>query len=55
MEVPDLAWLLRAKDLMDREYERPLDVAQVAAAAHMSSRTSPTRSAASSASRRAPT
>jgi len=36
MEVPDLAWLRRAKDLMDREYERPLDVAQVAAAAHMS-------------------
>ena len=36
MELADLAWLRRAKDLMDREYERPLDVAQVAAAAHMS-------------------
>jgi AraC-like DNA-binding protein len=36
MELSDLAWLRRAKDLMDREFERPLDVAQVAAAAHMS-------------------
>jgi AraC-like DNA-binding protein len=36
MQLGDLAWLRRAKDLMDREYERPLDVAQVAAAAHMS-------------------
>ena len=36
MEVSDLAWLRRAKDLMDREYEQPLDVPQVAAAAHMS-------------------
>ena len=36
MELGDLAWLRRAKDLMDREYDRPLDVAQVAAAAHMS-------------------
>jgi AraC-like DNA-binding protein len=36
MQVADLAWLRRAKDLMDREYERPLDVAQVAVAAHMS-------------------
>jgi AraC-like DNA-binding protein len=36
MELADLAWLRRAKDLMDREYDRPLGVAQVAAAAHMS-------------------
>jgi len=36
MELADLAWLRRAKDLMDREYDRPLDVAQVAATAHMS-------------------
>jgi AraC-like DNA-binding protein len=36
MELADLAWLRRAKDLMDREYEQPLDVPQVAAAAHMS-------------------
>jgi AraC-like DNA-binding protein len=36
MELADLAWLRRAKDLMDREYDRPLDVARVAAAAHMS-------------------
>jgi AraC-like DNA-binding protein len=36
MELADLAWLRRAKDLMDREYDQPLDVAQVAAAAHMS-------------------
>jgi AraC-like DNA-binding protein len=36
MQLADLAWLRRAKDLMDREYDRPLDVAQVAAAAHMS-------------------
>jgi AraC-like DNA-binding protein len=35
MQVADLAWLRRAKDLMDREYDQPLDVAQVAAAAHM--------------------
>jgi len=36
MQLGDLAWLRRAKDLMDREYDQPLDVAQVAAAAHMS-------------------
>jgi AraC-like DNA-binding protein len=36
MQVGDLAWLRRAKDMMDREYDQPLDVAQVAAAAHMS-------------------
>ena len=36
MQLGDLAWLRRAKDLMDRDYDRPLDVAQVAAAAHMS-------------------
>jgi AraC-like DNA-binding protein len=36
MQVADLAWLRRAKDLMDRDYARALDVAQVAAAAHMS-------------------
>jgi AraC-like DNA-binding protein len=36
MQVADLAWLRRAKDLMDREYAGPLDVARVAAAAHMS-------------------
>jgi AraC-like DNA-binding protein len=36
MRVSDLVWLRRAKDLMDRELARPLDVAQVAAAAHMS-------------------
>jgi AraC-like DNA-binding protein len=35
MQVADLAWLRRAKDLMDREYAARLDVAQVAAAAHM--------------------
>jgi AraC-like DNA-binding protein len=36
MQLSDLAWLRRAKDLMDREYEQSLDVPQVAAAAHMS-------------------
>jgi len=36
MQLADLAWLRRAKDLMDREYERQLDVAQVAASVHMS-------------------
>jgi AraC-like DNA-binding protein len=36
MQLADLVWLRRAKDLMDREYARPLDVAQVAATAHMS-------------------
>jgi AraC-like DNA-binding protein len=36
MELADLAWLRRAKDLMDREYDQPLDVARLAAAAHMS-------------------
>jgi AraC-like DNA-binding protein len=36
MQVADLAWLRRAKDLMDRDYAAPLDVAKVAAVAHMS-------------------
>ena len=36
MELADLVWLRRAKDLMDRSFEQPLDVAQVAEAAHMS-------------------
>jgi AraC-like DNA-binding protein len=36
MQLADLPWLRRAKDLMDRDYAQPLDVAQVAAAAHMS-------------------
>jgi AraC-like DNA-binding protein len=36
MQLSDLAWLRRAKDMMDREYEQPLDVGKVAAAAHMS-------------------
>jgi len=36
MQVADLAWLRRAKDLMDRDYAAPLDVARVAAAVHMS-------------------
>jgi AraC-like DNA-binding protein len=36
MQLADLVWLRRAKDLIDREYDRPLDVTQVAAAAHMS-------------------
>ena len=36
MELADLVWLRRAKDLMDRSYEQPLDVAQVAEAVHMS-------------------
>jgi AraC-like DNA-binding protein len=36
MELADLAWLRRAKDLIDRDFAQPLDVAQVAAAAHMS-------------------
>ena len=36
MQLADLAWLRRAKDLMDREYAAPLDVAKVAAVAHMS-------------------
>ncbi len=36
-ELANLALLRRARDLMDREYERPLDVAAVATAALMSS------------------
>jgi AraC-like DNA-binding protein len=36
MQLADLVWLRCAKDLIDREYDRPLDVGQVAAAAHMS-------------------
>jgi transcriptional regulator GlxA family with amidase domain len=36
MQLEDLAWLRRAKDLMDRDFEQPLAVPQVAAAAHMS-------------------
>ncbi len=35
-ELADLAHLRRARDLMDREYARPLDVAAIAAAAFMS-------------------
>jgi transcriptional regulator GlxA family with amidase domain len=36
-ELADLAHLRRARDLMDREYARPLDVAELARAALMSS------------------
>lgn len=36
-ELADLAHLRRARDLMDREYARPLDVAALARAALMSS------------------
>lgn len=36
-ELDDLAGLRRARDLMDREYFRPLDVASIAQAACMSS------------------
>jgi AraC-like DNA-binding protein len=36
-ELADLAYLRRARDLMDREYARPLDVAALARAALMSS------------------
>jgi transcriptional regulator GlxA family with amidase domain len=35
-ELANLAHLRRARDLMDREYERPLDVAAIARAALMS-------------------
>lgn len=35
--LANLAHLRRARDLMDREYERPLDVAALASAAFMSS------------------
>ena len=35
-ELADLAHLRRARDLIDREYARPLDVAEIARAAHMS-------------------
>jgi transcriptional regulator GlxA family with amidase domain len=35
-ELADLAHLRRARDLMDREYARPLDVAELARAALMS-------------------
>jgi AraC-like DNA-binding protein len=34
--VSELAWLRRARDRMDREYAQPLDVAALAATAHMS-------------------
>jgi AraC-like DNA-binding protein len=36
MEVAELAHLLRARDLLDREYARPLDVPAMARAALMS-------------------
>lgn len=36
-ELADLAHLRRARDLIDREYARPLDVAALARAALMSS------------------
>ena len=36
MTVDDLVHLRRARDLMDREYARPLDVPALARAAHMS-------------------
>ena len=36
MSPDDLAHLRRARDLMDREYARPLDVPALAAAAHCS-------------------
>jgi AraC-like DNA-binding protein len=36
MTLEDLAHLRRARDLMDREYARPLDVPALARAAHMS-------------------
>jgi AraC-like DNA-binding protein len=35
-EIVDLVGLRRARDLMDREYARPLDVPAMARAAHMS-------------------
>jgi len=35
-QLADLARLRRARDLMDREYERPLDVAEIARTALMS-------------------
>ena len=35
-ELANLAYLRRARDLMDREYDRPLDVAEIARAALMS-------------------
>jgi AraC-like DNA-binding protein len=34
----DLEWLRRARDRIDREYAQPLDVAALAATAHMSPR-----------------
>ncbi len=36
MDVEELAHLRRARDLLDREYARPLDVAVIARAALMS-------------------
>lgn len=36
MDLEDLVRLRRARDLIDREYERPLDVPALARAAHMS-------------------
>ena len=36
MTAGDLVQLRRARDLMDREYARPLDVPALARAAHMS-------------------
>lgn len=35
-ELADLAYLRRARDLMDRDYDRPLDVAEIARTALMS-------------------
>jgi AraC-like DNA-binding protein len=34
--LSDLAWLRRARDRIDREYDRPLDVEAIARGAHMS-------------------
>jgi uncharacterized membrane protein YebE (DUF533 family) len=39
-EIANLAHLRRARDLMDREYARPIDVAALARAALMSTHTS---------------
>ena len=36
MRAQDLAHLRRARDLMDREYAKPLDVPTMARAAHVS-------------------
>ena len=36
MRAQDLAYLRRARDLMDREYAKPLDVPTMARAAHIS-------------------